>query len=485
MPGTTAAGPREPSIPDQTEICAFLERLVGAPPQLTQISAVFVGQDDVYKLKRAVKLPFLDFTALDDRRRFLDRELEINAPAAPGLYREVLPITRSPDGLRLGGEGDAVEWVLRMGKIPASDILDADLAALTPARLDALGDMVAAHHQALPPATLADPIDAMRRNVDGNVRSALARSLPADRVEAWGQAAFASLLGEAPLVLKRAAGGMVRRAHGDLHLGNICVWQGRLVPFDAIEFDETMATIDLAYDLAFLLMDLDHRVGRAAANRVLNRYVARTADVALVRLLPPFMSRRAMVRAHVKGGDEGMAYLEAALGYIRPAPGRVIAIGGLPGTGKSTVARALAPLLGPAPGALILRSDEIRKRLHGAAPEERLGRPGYTKAASARVNAALLDGIAQAGHHAIILDATFMDPVLRQAVAASAAHFTGIWLHATLDVLEQRVAARHGDASDATVDVLHRMAKAGTAPSDWHVVAADDDAVARCQALLA
>ena len=479
------AGPWGHSIPDQSEVCAFLERLVGRAPILTQISAVFVGTEDVYKLKRAVRLSFLDFTGLESRRHFLERELAINGPTAPGLYREVIPVTRGPEGLHLGGDGAPLDWVLRMARIPEADFLNADISRLGPEVLDSLGDMVAASHQVLPPAVVDDPVAAMRRNVEGNARAGLANGLPPDRVEAWRLAALASLEREAPLVLRRAAGGFVRRAHGDLHLGNICVWQGRLVPFDAIEFDETMATVDLGYDLAFLLMDLDHRVSRAAANRVLNRYVARTGDAALVRLLPPFLSRRAMVRAHVQGGTPGLAYLEAAWGYINPVPGLVVAIGGLPGTGKSTVARALAPTLGPAPGALILRSDEIRKRLHGMAPEARAGRAAYTSAAGARVNAALLEGIGAAGDHAVIADATFLSPVLRRAVAANATNFVGIWLQAPLDVLAQRVAAREGDASDATVEVLQRLAAVNPGPIDWHVVAADDDAVARCRALVA
>ena len=129
-----------------------------------------------------------------------------------------------------------------------------------------------------------------------------------------------------PWLAQRARDGFVRRAHGDLHLGNLCLWQGRPVPFDALEFDEAMATIDLGYDLAFLLMDLDRRVSRAAANRVLNRYVARTGDAALTRGLPVFLSLRAMVRAHVeaKRGNAEMAarYLARGRGLSAPDAGR-------------------------------------------------------------------------------------------------------------------------------------------------------------------
>ena len=239
--------------------------------------------------------------------------------------------------------------------------------------------------------------------------------LDAAAVDAWRDAELAALDALAPWLRQRAEAGFVRRAHGDLHLGNLCLWQGRPVPFDALEFDETLATIDLAYDLAFLLMDLDRRVSRAAANRVMNRYVARTGDVGLTRGLPAFLSMRAMVRAHVEArsvhADRVQPYLDAALAYLRPVPAVVVAIGGLPGSGKSTLARALAPALGRAPGALVLRSDEIRKRQHGVAPEQRLPQEAYSEAASQTVFATLAadSGRVAAGGHCVLADATFMD----------------------------------------------------------------------------
>ncbi len=467
---------------EQAEARAFLEQLAGRPPQETQISAVYVGADTVWKLKRAVRLSFLDFTALDARRHYLHRELDINGPAAPGLYRDVLPITRAPGGsLALGGEGEVVEWVLRMAPIPAADFLLARLeAGLPDALLDALGDMVAADHARRDPVAVQDP-GHPAENARGNARAARQAGLPPDTVDAWLREAEQALDAAGPLLAERAAAGFVRRAHGDLHLGNICFWQGVPAPFDAIEFDEAMATIDLGYDLAFLLMDLDRRAGRPAANRVLNRYVARTGDAALVRLLPPFLSRRAMVRAHVTG-DGG--YLEAALAYLRPAPGQVVAIGGLPGTGKSTLARALAPGLGGAPGALIVRSDEIRKCLHGVAPEQRLGREAYSPEANARVDAALLEVVRAAAPHGVIADATFLSPALRAAVTGCGVPFTGIWLEAPLAELARRVTARTGDASDATGAVLRRLAGVDPGPIGWHRVAADETAVGRCRALL-
>jgi predicted kinase len=303
-------------------------------------------------------------------------------------------------------------------------------------------------------------------------------------VLAWRDAMLASLQSRAAWIDARAAAGFVRRCHGDLHLANLCLWQGRPVLFDALEFDEALATIDVAYDLAFLLMDLEHSLDRAAANRALNRYVARTGDAGLVGGLAVFLSMRAMIRAHVEArsghGDRFAGYLTAAARYLEPHPPLVIAIGGLPGSGKSTLARALAPLLGAAPGALVLRSDEIRKRQHGVEPEQRLPETAYTEAKSTVVfnELAHLAGIAAKAGHAVIADATFMDPAHRSLLEAGAQQanvaFLGIWLSAPQPLLEKRIGARAGDASDATVEVLRAAARAGPGAGAWHAVDASD-----------
>jgi uncharacterized protein len=287
-----------------------------------------------------------------------------------------------------------------------------------------------------------------------------------------------------PWFAERAAAGFVRRCHGDLHLGNICLWNGVPVPFDALEFDEAMATIDVGYDLAFLLMDLDRRVSRAAANRVMNRAIARTGDAGATRGFPLFLSQRAMVRSHVSAASgqlkDAQEYLRAAQDYLSSSTAFVLAIGGLPGSGKSTLARMVAPDLGAAPGALVLRSDEIRKRLYSVAPEARLPQAAYSAKANAAVNKALLELARQAaeGGHAVILDATFIGHAMRLAVAAAAGEmavpFLGVWLDLPLAELERRVGARHDDASDATVAVLHRVASANVGPMDWLEVDASD-----------
>jgi len=471
----------------QAEVAAFLQGLAGVAPIETHISAVFRGADTVWKLKKAIRLPFLDFSRIEDRRRFLQRELELNMPYAPGLYRDVVPIVRGPGGLGLGvaDAGGAIDWVLRMARVPEGDFLDR--LALTPALLDATADAVAEMHAALPVVSVENATERLRGVALGNGRSALAAGLPAEAVRLWLDGMLAMLDARAALIDGRAAAGFVRRAHGDLHLGNLLVWHGRPAPFDALEFDEDLATIDLGYDLAFLLMDLQRRVSRAAANRVLGRYVGRNGDAALVGLLPAFLSMRAMVRAHVEAsrGNNGLDYLDDAMAALRPARSMVVAIGGLMGTGKTTLARALAPELGPAPGALVLRSDEVRKRLEHVRPEDRLPPSAYTAVSHQRTDAALLDNARDAigGGHAVVVDATFLDPGLRERIAAVArragAPFLGLWLHAPPAELEHRVAARLGDASDATVAVL-RAVTGVMPPADWrHVEASDGEAALR------
>ena len=413
------------------------------------------------------------------------------------MYRDVAPVMRGPDGvLRLGepGEddsGDVIDWVLRMARVPEGDFLDVVAArgGLTPVLLDRTADAVAAMHAALPPVRRDLPA-VMRAITSGNALSAREAGIAPDTVARWESGCGSLIAARTELLQARDAAGMVRRAHGDLHLGNLCLWQGRPVAFDALEFDEDLATIDTGYDLAFLLMDLRHRAGLAAANRVLNRYVARNGDAGLVGLLPLYLSLRAMIRAHVEA-RKGLAYahyLDEALDYLTPGPGRIVAVGGLQGTGKSTLARALAPDLGPPPGALLLRSDEIRKRLHGVAPEQRLPPEAYGREGNLRTNAALMGSAREAARfgHAVILDATFLDPGQRaaaEAVAVAAGlKFTGLWLTAPLDVLEARIAARRGDASDATAEVLHHSAAQNPGPGDWREIDARDATVALDQA---
>lgn len=483
------------SIPAaQAEVATFLRRVTGAAPIETHISAVFVGREDAFKLKKAVTLPFVDQASPAERERLARRELELNRPNAPGIYREVVAVTRGPDGaLRLGGDGAPIEWLLRMAPVPTGDFLDAVAArgGLEERLLDALADTAAALLAAAPAAQGVDSAARMAFVLEGNLEGCLEAGHHPARMASIGAAMRARLAEIAPLLAARAASGCVRRCHGDLHLGNLCLWGGRPVAFDALEFDEALARIDTGYELAFLVMDLEVRVGVAAANRVMNRMLARSGDHALLPALPFWLAQRALVRAKLEParGRDGTPYLAAAERYLAAAPARLVAVGGLQGTGKTRLARALAPVLGVSPGALHLRSDEIRKRLAGLAPEERLPPEFYGAAASEAAYAEMLRaaGLGLAAGRPVVLDAVFLRPAQRAAAARLAAEsgvaFTGIWLEAPLATLRARVAARVGDASDADEAVVEAASRLDAGPIDWHCIDATGDPIAEALAL--
>jgi len=497
------------TVPQQQRDAAqFLREVSGADPIETHISAVFLGRETVWKMKKAVAFPYLDFTTLAARHRFLLRELALNRPAAPGLYRDVVALVRGAEGgLAFCGpkkaiDGETIEWVLRMARVPAGDFLDriADEGRLTPRLARELGRAIARYHAGLAPISGVDHPGSLSEVAAENRASALAAGLARGEVLAWEASLLAALGAREHWLVERAERGFVRRAHGDLHLGNLCLWEGAPVPFDALEFDERLATIDLGYDLAFLLMDLVLRRDRASANRVLNAYVAENGDFGLVGGLPFFLSLRAMVRAHVQAArgfrDQARAFLAAAGGFLRPAAPMLIAVGGLPGSGKSTLAHGIAPWIGAAPGALVLANDVLRKRRHGVSPGTRLSDAAYTPEENRAVLAAQLaaaDEVLRLGH-GVIADATFLDPAHRAAIQAVAAAagvpFLGIALEAPLALLENRVDARGAapepDPSDATASVLRRMAASagGDLPGGWHRLDATGPAEATLAAAL-
>jgi predicted kinase len=334
---------------------------------------------------------------------------------------------------------------------------------------------------------------------------------PSSDVEALTKTSRTALDRLRPLLRARGAEGLVRRGHGDLHLGNIALIDGKPVPFDAIEFDPLIATGDVLYDLAFLLMDLIERGLKQAANVVLNRYLAETgrdSDLDVLAALPLFMSLRAAIRAKVTAArlenvdaPERPAVTKAAATYFHlaceliapPAP-MLVAVGGLSGTGKSVLARALAADLLPAPGAVLLRSDVERKTMFGVGETERLPPDAYTAEATRKVYQALAakaQRVIAAGHSAIV-DAVFSTAEERdaiEAVAASAATpLRGLFLTADLATRLRRVDARRGDASDADADVARQQERYEVGSLDWSKIGASGtpvDTLAHARAALA
>jgi hypothetical protein len=470
----------------------------------TACAHVFLAGDTAYKLKRRADLGYVDFRTAEKRRWALERELAFNRAAAPDIYRRLRRVTREPGGaLALDGDGETLEMVLEMRRFADDAVLSAHPEVLDGEMAEALGRTIADLHakaELRPEGGHA----AMDFTVGSNAKlmRELAGDLDPERVETLIALTAAELARQSPRLKARAAAGFARRCHGDLHLGNILVEDGKPILFDCIEFHDLLSDIDVLYDLAFLLMDLDFRGRREAAVRVLSAYLdqaARAFGAAMwegLAALPLMLSVRAAVRAHVQahGGDaqSARAYVEAGIAHLSPPPPALAAVGGLSGAGKSTFARAVAPGLGASPGAIVLRTDEIRKRLAGVGPTDALDRSVYTPEFYARVYDTLFAEAAallKAGR-AVVLDATFIDPGLRARAERLAAEagvpFHGIWLDAPSAVLEVRVAARTGDASDATVAVLHeQMAKLGAAAVGWGKVSAVGDLAATAKAWLA
>jgi predicted kinase len=309
---------------------------------------------------------------------------------------------------------------------------------------------------------------------------------PNDSVNVLTQATNAALAHVRPLLMQRQHDGFVRRCHGDLHLGNIVLIKGEPTLFDAIEFDDRIATSDVFYDLAFLLMDLIARELTLPANIVLNRYLTeakRDEHLDALAALPLFMSVRAAIRAKVTAARRAHAkdraaaeksardYFALAERLIAPAKPQLIAVGGLSGTGKSLLARSLAADAAPAPGAVVLRSDVERKALFGAAETERLPQTAYTPEATETVYASLAQKarrVIGAGHSAIV-DAVFARAGERTMIAGAAgrAAFHGLFLTADLAVRIARVGGREGDASDADAAVARTQESYDLGTMDW------------------
>jgi aminoglycoside phosphotransferase family enzyme/predicted kinase len=470
---------------DQNEVARFLaspETHGGAVERIdTHASIVFLAGLRAWKMKRAVLYDFLDFSTIDRRRQMCEAEFRLNRRMSPGLYRRVLAVTREPDGrLALGGEGRPLEWVIEMTRFDQAALFDglAERHALPLEWMQPLGSAIARMHAGAEHRPDRGGEAGMRWVTEGNEtgfaeygKGILAIDV-ADRVSAHVRR---ELDRHAAFLDARRGGGFVRQCHGDLHLRNIVWHEGHPTLFDAIEFNEQISCIDVLYDIAFLLMDLWRRQLHRHANDVWNAYVSESAEAEGHALLPLFLACRASVRAKIDAlearvqqdarhraelEEAARGYLALALDLLEPRPACLLAVGGLSGSGKSTLARALAFRLGPAPGAVIVRSDEVRKRLHNAAAHERLSPDAYTPAATERVYTTVIDrarAMLKAGH-SVIVDALFADPAHREAVETAARRigvpFVGVWLDAPEAALLTRVNHRRHDASDATASVV-------------------------------
>jgi hypothetical protein len=460
----------------------------------THASIVFLAGARAYKLKRAVRFDYLDFSTSERRHTLCEAEVRLNQRTAPTLYRGVVAVTRQDDGsYALGGKGRPVDWLVEMNRFPQEALFDrlASAGALGIELMSPLAAAIADFHKSADHRADHGGKAGMSWVIEGNAAgfAEFGKScLDPSAVYRVTDDAGRELDRRAEMLERRRQSGFVRQCHGDLHLRNIVLLDGRPTLFDGVEFNDAISCTDVFYDLAFLLMDLWRRRLPRHANTVWNRYLVETTGFDGVSLLPLFLSCRAAVRAKTsataaqlqrdperRGELERMAreYLAMAGQLLHPPHPCLVAIGGLSGSGKSTLARGLAPSVGAVPGAVVLRSDETRKRLCGVPLLQRLGPDGYSSHVSERVYSTLADEAAlvlRAGH-SVVVDAVHARAADRDAIervaAAASVPFVGLWLEAPESELIARTEQRRNDPSDADPAVVRMQRARDTGDIRW------------------
>ena len=448
----------------------------------THISWVLLTGRYAYKIKKPVSLPFLDFSTLDARRHFCREELRINRRLAPELYLDVVPITGTAQSPRVDGEGDAIEYAVKMHQFPDRDRLDrvAERDELLGTHIRAMAEKIARFHAEVAVADARSPFadsEHLRRETMGNFDALADESLPPrtealiDDVHRWSARSLVEL---GRRFRARKPAGWIRECHGDMHLANMALFNSEVTIFDALEFDENLRWIDVQSELAFLAMDLDYRGLAHFGWHLLSGYLELTGDYSGLRVFRHYKVYRAMVRSKVAalraaqcaaGGhafEEAMAeltsHVELAHALMQPCERTPLIIThGLSGSGKSWLSERLLPVL----GAVRIRSDVERQRLAriGALDPDAL----YTPRAIVRTYeslAAHARTIMDSGYPAIV-DATFLKREHRARFLSVARElgqpFVILSMRAPEQVLEARIAERRNeaiDASEATVDVL-------------------------------
>lgn len=476
----------------QTTI-AFLEAALADRPIRrveTHISLVLMAGDTVFKLKKTLKLPYADFSTPQLRLAACENEVALNRRTAPDLYRGIRRITRTAEGgVEFDGPGDLIDAAVEMHRFDEDELFDrlAERHALSLPLMEETALAIARFHDKADVLHTGGGAANLRAVLDIN-RSGFATShvFTPERIDALDARLRHHLDLHAERLDAREKAGKLRLCHGDLHLRNIYRTEAGPRLFDCIEFNDAIASVDVLYDLAFLLMDLWHRGLPDLANAVANRYIDRTGDDDGFILLPLLMAIRAEVRAHVTATQAEHAgknrdalrklageYFDLAEGLLCHTPPCLIAMGGFSGSGKSTLAVEIAPKIGQPPGARLLESDRLRKSLFRAGLAERLPLEAYTSDISQTVYRQLFEkaeAILREGG-CVVVDAVFDRADDRAALAEVAQRlavpFYGYWLDMDGECLKARILSRCQGDSDATVDVLEKQMARDTGPMEW------------------
>ncbi|BAZ15320.1 hypothetical protein NIES4071_71920 [Calothrix sp. NIES-4071] len=471
-----------PALISQMQQPGFYPHGCKEPIQLiqTHCSYVLLTGDYVYKLKKPVDFGFLNYSTLELRQHFCNEELRLNQRAAAELYLEVLPIYQSGEQYQFGATGDPVEYALKMRQFPDEGLFSTmfESDTINESYIEDLGGVVARYHSKTETNDYISSfgeIPKVREAFDQNYEQTVnyiggpQTQQQFDETKEYTDKFFEQ---EHQLFQSRIANNFIRECHGDLHMRNICLWHNQILLFDCIEFNEPFRFVDVMYDVAFTVMDLEARGRKDLANVFLNTYIEQTGDWEGLQILPLYLSRQAYVRAKVTSfllDDPGVpaavkeessrtaaTYYTQAWEYTHKRTGRLILMSGVSGSGKSTTARYLARQI----GAIHLRSDAVRKHLGGVGLYERGGSDLYTEEMTAKTYARLLElgaMLALLGFN-VILDAKYDRVQLRGDAISKATQLTIpiqiIQCTAPVEVLNARLSSRTGDIADATVDLL-------------------------------
>ncbi len=461
----------------------------------THYYTVFIAGDYAYKLKSAVKYPYLDYSTKKKRRMACAREITINKETVPNFYVGVESVVRTKDGsLSLGGKGEELDSLLVMKRFEKNNLFN-KLAEDGKLDRDSMYDLAETvsnyydHSGAVTDRFGSGTLCGILVENDAILHRFIPRVFDVEDVTALSEASFRYFDKVSSLLEERRKKGRVRRGHGDLNFNNISMVDGKPILMNAIEFNDNLVFVDILYDLAFLLMDMESLGLKRLVSIMFNHYMDYAKDLGGLPVLPLFMATRAAIKAHINAQmwqmqknpadaaelrNNARKFLKLALSYLEPKKPILVATSGFSGSGKSRMSREVAPYLGEAPGAVILRTDVLRKRIKGVLPNVKLSSDSYTEELDKQTYDLLFEETKKAlkAGYTVIADGIFAREKdrngIEQVAKDAGVPFYGFLMEAPLEVMAERVETRKRNPSDATVKVLEQQIKKDVGSITWN-----------------